>query len=47
MILSEREYHKMPDEMKNATTLKCLKSLLYLGLRAIGGGDVFLETFFY
>ena len=26
---------------------KCLKALLHLGLKAIGGGDVFLEIFFY
>ena len=31
MILSEREYHKMPDEMKNATTLKMSEILIASG----------------
>ena len=31
MILSEREYHKMPDEMKNATTLKMSEILIVSG----------------
>ena len=31
MILSEREYHKMPVELKNATTLKMAESLIVSG----------------
>ena len=31
MILSEREYHKMPVELKNATTLKMSESLIASG----------------
>ena len=31
MILSEREYHKMPVALKNATTLKMAESLIVSG----------------
>ena len=46
MILSEREYHKMPVALKMPPPWKCLKALLHLGLRAIGGGEVFSKSFF-
>ena len=47
MILSEREYHKMPVELKNATTLKMAESLIVSGFEGDRWWWRFLEIFFY
>ena len=41
MILSEREYHKMPVELKNATTLKMSESLI-ASFQFLKTGDVLI-----
>ena len=47
MILSEREYHKMPVELKNATILKMAESLIVSGFEDDRWWWRFLEIFFY